>query len=126
MILRSLLLRPCSCSARNRNRYGSVPLVAATDFPFSDATPSIAESGPTTSAVHSGREYTYRVLIGLPLALASTAARPAVEPRSTLPLLRYSSARLLPRLSTQLTSVPSAFSACSSQPNFFTTRLVGE
>ena len=65
------------------------------------------------------------VSIGLPLTLASSAAAPAVEPKSRLPALRNSSALLEPRLCTHWTSIPSAFSSSSSQPSCFSTRLTG-
>src|SRR5690606_38480049 len=92
----SVLDSPSCCRLRSRNRKGSVPLVAATFLPLRSFTDWMGESLGTTRAVHSGRENTYTLLIGLPLAFDSTAARPAVEPKSTLPLLRNSSARLLP------------------------------
>ncbi|MNT29994.1 hypothetical protein D3C72_1657630 [compost metagenome] len=80
----------------------------------------------TTSAVQSGREKIYGARMGLPLARASRAARPALEPMSMLLAFRYSSARLLPALSTHLMLVPSGLNASSSQPKRRSTRLVGE
>lgn len=102
-----------------------MPLVAATLRPLSSARLRIGESLRTSSAVHSGRLATYTVRTGLPLARASTAARPAVEAKSTLPALRYSRERLLPWLNTQRTRVPLPSRLFSSQPNFLSARLVG-
>lgn len=86
----------------------------------------IGEAVGTTSAVHSGREEMYGVRIGLPLALASTAARPAVEPMSIPLPFRYSSARLLPALNAHLIAVPSFLNSSSNQPTRRRTRLDGE
>src|SRR6478752_1135047 len=61
------------------------------------------------------------VLIGDPLALASRAAEPAVEPMSMAPERSASLAVLEPSDWTQVTSRPSS----SSQPWSFTTRLSG-
>ncbi|CNO88974.1 Uncharacterised protein [Mycobacterium tuberculosis] len=58
---------------------------------------------PTTSAVHSGLLYTSTILIGLPLARATNAAEPAVEPKSNALERRPSLALLLPAESTQVT-----------------------
>src|SRR5690606_10662274 len=117
------LLRPTVSRACKVNRNGSVPLVAAIFLPFRSFRDFIGESFATTSAVHSGWLCTYTVLIGLPLARLRTAAKPAVEAKSTLPLFKYSRERLLPWLNTHLICVfGSAFSKsfCS-----FSTRLVG-
>ncbi|MNR46466.1 hypothetical protein D3C85_1654350 [compost metagenome] len=58
------------------------------------------------------------------MARLSTAARLAEEAKSTPPLLRYSSERLLPWLSTQLTLVCGM--AFSRKPKCLSTRLTGE
>src|ERR1700712_646529 len=120
----SSLVSLACCSARKVNRYGSVPLVAAIFLPLRSATLLSVESLRTTSAVHSARLYTYTDLIGLPLARASTAERLAEDAKSTPPLFRYSSERLLPWLNTQPTLVSGK--ALSSQPKCLSTRLTGE
>src|SRR4029078_11155803 len=55
-------------------------------------------------------------LIGLPLILASSAAEPAVEPKSIEPALRNSSALLEPSVCTQRMPMPSLANSFSSRP----------
>jgi len=62
-------------------------LVTAIFLPFSSATELIVEFLPTTRAVHSGLLYTSMILIGVPLARATKAAEPAVDPKSHRALL---------------------------------------
>ena len=78
-----------------------------------------------TKAVHSGLEYTYIALIGIPLALPITADAPAVEPKSILPPLRYSRALLDPNERTHLIFILSFLNAFSNEPLSFIRRLTG-
>ena len=99
--------------------------MAATFLPLRSRTLLSGESLATTSAVHSGREYRNTVLIGVPLARASSAALPAVEPNCTASAARNPFALFEPSESTQSTDVPRFASASSSQPLDFSTRLGG-
>ncbi len=65
------------------------------------------------------------VRIGDPLARASSAAEPAVEPTSIASARSASLALLEPSHLTQVTSTSSSASALSSQPWSLTTRLSG-
>ena len=65
------------------------------------------------------------VRIGEPLARASSAADPAVEPTSMAPARSDSLALFEPSDFTQVTSTPSSASASSSQPWSLITRLSG-
>ena len=65
------------------------------------------------------------ILIGVPLARASSAAEPAVEPTSMAPARRFWLAMLEPVDSTHFTPTPSSFSSSSSQPWSLMTRLSG-
>ena len=65
------------------------------------------------------------VLIGEPLARASSAADPAVEPTSIAPERSASLALLDPADWTQLTVTPWSLREASSQPFFLMTRLSG-
>ena len=65
------------------------------------------------------------VLIGEPLALARSAAEPAVEPTSIAPERSASLALLDPADCTHLTVTPWSLRAASSQPFFLITRLSG-
>src|SRR4051794_4166248 len=95
---------------------GSVPRVTATDLPLRSAGDLNGVSARQTSAVHSGRENTPTVLIGLPLMRPISAAAPAVEPISIEPALRNSSALFEPSVCTQRMPTPSAASAFSTRP----------
>jgi hypothetical protein len=55
-------------------------------------------------------------LIGLPLILATSAAEPAVDPKSIEPALRNSSALLEPADWTQTMPMPSLANSFSSNP----------
>src|SRR5271165_5916529 len=88
----------------------------ATRLPRRSCTLLIAPSRVVTSAVHSGREYTYTDLMGLPLILATSAAEPALEPKSIEPALRNCSALDEELVCTHRTVVPSLASACSRKP----------
>src|ERR1700744_5410641 len=103
MISTSAGERPAVASDCRRKKYGSVPLVTAIFLPLRSATELIGEFLPTTSAVHSGLLYTSMILIGLPLARATNAAEPAVDPKSSALERRPSFALLLPAESTQVT-----------------------
>ena len=63
--------------------------------------------------------------MGEPLARASKAALPAVDPNCTEFAARKELALFEPSESIQLTCVPDGLSASSSQPNFLSTRLGG-
>ena len=102
-----------------------MPLVAAILRPLSWATEVIGESLATTSAAHSGWLNTATVLIGEPLARATSAAAPAVEPKSIASARRYSLALLLPADSSQLTETPLAARSFSSHFCSRSTRLSG-
>src|SRR5437763_3887150 len=60
-------------------------------------------------------------LIGLPLILATSAAEPAVEPKSIEPALRNSSALLEPADCTQTMPIPSLANSFSRSPFCFST-----
>src|ERR1700742_2894929 len=112
MISTSAGERPAVASDCSRKKYGSVPLVTAIFLPLRSATVLIAEFLPTTTAVHSGLLYTSTILIGDPFAHATSAAEPAVDPRSR-PLARSPSlALLLPAERTQATLYPWFSSRC--------------
>ena len=116
---------PASSSAWIRKKYGSVPLVAATFLPSSWDTSVISESAGTTRADHSGWEYRLIVLMGEPLARASSAAEPAVEPMSIASARRASLALFEPADWTHSTSTPSSVSSSSSHPFSLMTRESG-
>ena len=102
-----------------------MPRVAAIFLPRSSPTERSGLSLATTSAVHSGRENRYTVLIGLPFARASNAALPAVEPN----WIAFAAKKLLalfePSDSTQLTFTPLFASAASSAPLLLRIKLGG-
>jgi hypothetical protein len=95
-------VRPANCSERSRKKYGSVPFVAAIFLPRSSESFCSGEFFATTSAVHSGCEYRKTVLIGEPLARASNAALPAVEPNWIESAARNEFALFEPSESTQV------------------------
>src|SRR5690348_9417606 len=64
-------------------------------------------------------------LIGFPLILATSAAEPAVEPKSIEPALRNSSALLEPADCTQTMLIPSLANSFSSRPFCFSTIETG-
>src|SRR3984885_6343980 len=94
---------PAVASDCNRKKYGSVPLVTATFLPFRSATELMGESLATSSAVHSPPANRSMALIGEPLAGATSAAEPAVDPTSNALDRRPSLALLLPAESTHVT-----------------------
>ena len=63
--------------------------------------------------------------IGIPLALPITEAAPAVDPKSMLPPLRYSSALFDPKERTHLILILSFSNSFSRDPLSFMSKLTG-
>nr|WP_275410867.1 hypothetical protein [Actinoplanes rishiriensis] len=99
--------------------------MAAIRRPRSPATDLTAEPLGTTTAAHSGWLNTPIVLIGEPLARATSAAAPAVEPTSMASPRSASLALLLPAESCQVTVTPLAARSVSSHFCSCSTRLAG-